>query len=374
MLASKAMKALFVAVHEPGRAPAQRYRLEQFFSALRQQGLELTYSTVLSGTEAAILYGARPVYEKAYVAAKTVARRTLDAAVLSLGLLPGRRYDVVVVQREALFLGPPVFEWLSKLVAARFVFDFDDAIWQHQVSANNQRFGWLKNTSKMPKLMAMSDVVLAGNEYLATYARQHAKDVRVIPTVVDTDYYMPRTAPQGGPICIGWSGSFSTIAHLKTRLPALREVKRRYQERVRFLVLGDASFADAELGVQGEAWSEKRELSALQEMDIGLMPLPDDEWSKGKCGLKALLYMSMAIPCVLSPVGVNPSMVGKGGSFLAEHSLADTDAQWVALLCRLIDDASLRRELGAQARQLVDAHYSVRAWSDPLWQAISGSA
>lgn len=243
------------------------------------------------------------------------------------------------------------------------VFDFDDAIWIHAVSEANRRFAFLKNVSKIPRIVGMAHTVIAGNDYLATWARAYSQNVHVIPTCVDTDRFSPPPArPAAGPVTIGWSGSPSTFSHLRPILPALERVKARYQDRVRIRVMGDPAFNHAPLALRGEAWNAEAELALLREMEIGLMPLPDDEWTRGKCGLKGLVSMSMGAATVMSPVGVNTEIVQHEVNGL----LARTEDEWVELLSRLIDDAPLRRRIGAAGRQTVVERYSVGRWQDPL--------
>lgn len=321
------------------------------------------HAPVLTGLELAAFYGRAGVVRKATIALRGLARRA--ASLLPIGARP----DVVLVQREAFFL---FNEWSERLASLRapIVFDFDDAIWIHAVSEANRRFGFLKNVSKIPRIARLAHTVIAGNEYLATWARQHNPRVHVVPTCVDTERWTDAPRTDTGIVTIGWSGSASTLAHLELILPALREVHRRFGNRVRVRVMGAPSFRDAALGVAGEPWSEPAEIPFLQSMDIGLMPLPNDEWSKGKCGLKGLTSMACGAATVMSPVGVNPSIIEHG----VNGFLASTHDEWVARLSELIEDAELRRHLGAAGRRTVVERYSIARWAPVLIELLEKAA
>jgi glycosyltransferase involved in cell wall biosynthesis len=252
------------------------------------------------------------------------------------------------------------------------LFDFDDAIWIHSVSEANRRFGFLKNTKKIPKLASLADTVLAGNEYLAAWARQHNSRVVVVPTTVDTERFVPVPREDDGkrPIVIGWVGSPSTLAHFATVVPALARVKERLGERVTFKVIGDPAYREPRLGIVGERWNAATEVADVAQFDLGLMPLPDDEWAKGKCGLKGLQYMAMGIPALLSPVGVNPTLVTPG----LDGFLPGSEGEWVATLTALVKDPALRRRVGEAGRKTVVERYSVLRWRQTYEDLIRAAA
>ncbi len=356
------MRLGFLALQAPGCSPSQRYRFEAFQPALERAGIEVDYRWLLDPDDLKNFYGRTGLRQKGTVALHALARRAKS-------LLSAPKWDVVFVQREAFFLFDAWSEWLAHL-AAPVVFDFDDAIWIHSVSEANRRFAFLKNVGKIPRIAAMANTVIAGNEYLATWARQHNDNVHVVPTCVDTDVFTPPKARGVGPVTISWSGSASTVAHLKLALPALERVKQRFGDRVRIRAMGDPTFSHAPIGLIGEQWSPDAELQFLKEADIGLMPLPDDEWSKGKCGLKALTSMASGAPVVLSPVGVNGTIVEDGVSGL----LASTEDEWVAAVSRLVEDAALRERMGAAARYSVVQHWSVSRWAPELVQLLRAAA
>lgn len=357
------MRVGFLALQAPDLSPGQRYRVEAFLPHLARRGIEFRYDWLLDRDEVRIFYGRESPARKARIAASAAVRR------LGSVLRPGP-VDVYFVQREAFFLFNAWSEWLAHL-RAPVVFDFDDAIWIHAISDANRRFAVLKNVEKIPRIVSLAHTVLAGNEYLAAWARQHARNVHVVPTCVDTERFRPPAArPTAGPVTIGWSGSPSTFSHLRPLMPALERLKAKYGDRVRLRVMGDERFSHAPLQLRGEAWSSDAELDLLREMDIGLMPLPDDAWTRGKCGLKGLVSMSMGAATVMSPVGVNTEIVTHGENGF----LARTDDEWVEVLSRLIDDAALRQRVGAAGRETVVQRYSIARWQEPLATLLLAAA
>lgn len=349
-------------VHPRDQSPSQRYRFEQFEPYLAAHGIEVEYAAALSPKDVTTFYGANPAHEKALVALRAMLRRGWSVRPRLV-----ERFDAVFVQREAFFLLGAWSEWIASLQAP-VLFDFDDAIWMHAVSEGNRRFRMLKNVVKIARVTALARTVIAGNDFLGTWARQHNSQVRVIPTCVNTERYVPGTRSTRQ-ITIGWCGSPSTIPHLRLAIPVLRRVARRFGDRVRFRVMGDPTFRSDELGVVGERWTSASEIPFLQSLDIALMPLPDDEWSKGKCGLKALTSMACGAAMVASPVGVNPTIVRHGSNGF----LPRDEAEWFDSLRTLVEDDALRTRMSMAGRETVVRDFSVARWREPLLSVITES-
>lgn len=345
-------KILFLALHRPNRSPSQRYRFEQYLNHLEQNGFACHYSWLISEMDDGVFYAPGEVAGKAWILVKSLYKRGME-------ILQSSKYDVVFVQRECFMLGTAFFE---KQFARRtkLIFDFDDSIWIDKVSNANKRFGFLKKASKTKEIIEVADLVLAGNAYLAGYARQFNERVAVFPSTIDTDVYVPVIRTGQRPVCIGWSGSFSTIQHFQIIIPVLEKLKKKYGEKICIKVYGDENYTYEALGIQGIPWTPEGELKELNEMDIGLMPLPDDAWTKGKCGMKGLIYMSLEIPAVMSPVGVNTEIINSGeNGFLASGT-----EEWMEYLSLLIENPGLRNRLGRNGRKTVVERYSVLANRD----------
>ncbi len=344
-------RVLFIAAHRPDRSPSQRFRFEQYFDFLSQCGFQCDLSFIVSAGDDVSLYSSGNYLRKSVIVLRAIVTRFRD-------VLRARSYDLVFVQREGFMLGTTLFERLLKRSCGRMVFDFDDSIWIQDVSDNNRNFLFLKNPSKTVDLIKLASRVIAGNQFLGDFARQYNPNVSVIPTTIDTGLYKPLTNPMKNAIVtIGWSGSFSTIKHFQLILPALLEIKKKYGDRVAFEVIGDTNFKNSALHITGKGWKKETELADLHRFDIGLMPLPDDEWSKGKCGLKGLQYMALGIPTIMSPIGVNTEIIEDGQNGM----LAQNQDQWVHKLSVLVENEELRRTLGQAGRKTVVDHYSVES-------------
>jgi len=343
-------KILFIASHRPDRAPGQRFRFEQYFSFLEQHGFKCELSYFISEKEDKILYKPGKYFQKALIVWK--------AFRLRFGNVMRRNdYDIIFIFREAFLTGSVFFEKQFDKSKAKLVFDFDDAIWHLDVSASNQRFSFLKNPDKTGFIISLCDLVFAGNQYLADYAKKFNQQVVIIPTTIDTNEYAPIPNKDYGTITIGWSGSITTIKHFEFAIPVLRKLKAKYGDKLHFKVIGDASYRNEELGITGIGWRRDDEVKELSSFDIGIMPLPDDEWANGKCGLKGLQYMALEVPTLMSPVGVNKEIIKDGvNGFLA----TETD-EWVEKISRLIENVDLRSSMGKAARQTVVDHYSVES-------------
>ena len=346
-------KVLIAALHRPDRSPSQRFRIDHYLKFLEENGFEFDYSYLISAADDRIFYSKGHYLYKAWIVLKSILKRLKDLRKLS-------SYDLIFVQREAFMLGTAFFEKRYARARAKLIFDFDDAIWLHQVSESNRKLSFLKNAGKTAKIIEITDLVIAGNDYLADYARGYNKSVTVIPTTLDTDRYVPREKEKNDRICIGWSGSMTTVEHFESLVPVLREVKKTWGDKVYFKLLGDGTYRNEELDIQGTAWSSENEIPTVSSFDIGIMPLPDDAWTRGKCGFKGLLYMAFGVPAVMADVGANKEIVRHGENGL----LAATPEEWLTCLHQLIESETLRRRLGEAGRQTVVQRYSVQAWQE----------
>lgn len=348
-------RILFVAAHRPDRSPSQRYRFEQFAPYWHQHGFTHEYAWLIGAEDDRVFYSPGHITAKALIFFKSWQRRA--AQVRS-----AKDCDLIIVQREAFMTGSTRFEQALAASGVPVIYDFDDAIWHMDVSEANRNLRWLKDPTKTSKIIALADVVIAGNNYLGDFARKYNQHTEVIPTVIDTEHYVPQaSSPRAdGKVVIGWTGSYTSLTHLKQEEAMLRELHAQWGDRILFRVISDRDLVLPGLPIENVRWSSATEASDLAGIDIGIMPLPDDEWSRGKCGFKGLQYMGMGKAVVLASVGVNMEIIQHGVNGL----LAGSRKEWLDALGQLIVDADLRARMGKEARRTVEERYSVKAWRD----------
>ncbi|MEO6883277.1 MAG: glycosyltransferase family 4 protein [Bacteroidia bacterium] len=345
-------RILFIAAHRPNRSPSQRFRFEQYFSFLKENGFDYHLSYLISEKNDQLFYKPGSFHAKLYIFLRSALKRQMDVWHAS-------DYDIVFIQREAFMTGSTFFARQIRKKKVKFVYDFDDAIWHLDVSDANKKLGWLKSPGKTVKLISMADLVIAGNNYLADYAKHHNENVVIIPTTIDTNYHrkINFSATNKNKVCIGWTGSITTIKHFEHAVSFLKKIKEKYQDKIEIKVIGDPNYFNESIDVKGIEWNSETEIEELSKIDIGIMPLPDDEWTKGKCGLKGLSYMAMEIPAIMSPVGVNTDIIEDG----INGFLAVSENEWIEKLSLLIESPELREKIGKEARKSVIEKYSVES-------------
>jgi glycosyltransferase involved in cell wall biosynthesis len=337
--------------------PGQRYRIEQWEPHLRREGICLEYAPFLGPEEDALLRSPGKAPKKATQLLPALARRLRLASTVS-------GYDLAYVFRESAHIGPALVE---RILAARripYVFDFDDAVWIRYVSPTNSYFSFLRLPGKTATACRNARVVLAGNSFLASYAQRYNGRVTVVPTTIDTEAYRPLSPRTHGVPVVGWTGSHSTARYLQIIRPALEHLRER--TAFRMIVVGAAGFAPRGVDVECRPWRSATEVQDLSDLDIGVMPLDDTDWERGKCALKALQYMALGLPPVVSPVGANLSVVEDGKTGLFARSLPE----WERALGALIESPELRGRLGAAARARVESDYSAEVHAPRVAQAF----
>ncbi|MGK2860885.1 MAG: glycosyltransferase family 4 protein [Chitinophagaceae bacterium] len=268
------------------------------------------------------------------------------------------KYDRIFIQRGAAPFGPPVFEWIIHFIWRKpIVYDYDDAIWLQPQKKTTWSNRLIKAYYKVGMICNWSHTIVAGNEYLANYARQFNSKVMVIPTVVDTETrFVPSPVIKSSrkPV-IGWTGSHTTLFYLEKMESVLLQLKAEHDFEL--LVIANKPPVFSELTYRFVRWTEDSEIEDLRQIDIGLMPLTDDEWTKGKCGFKLIQYLSLGIPAVADPVGVNKLIIEDGiNGFLCE-----TTDEWIIALIALINDTEMRHTMGREGRAKIINQYSLRS-------------
>lgn len=358
------MRVLAVVPSLYDTSPGQRFRIEQWEPILHESGVEITYAPFETAELKAVLHQGGHVLDKIKAVSKNMKKRRDELASLD-------RFDLVYVFREAALLGLPWFERTIARSGVPMVFDFDDAVFHSYKSPSNGYLSYLKFPGKTSEIARISTHIMAGNEYLADYSRAYNQNVTIVPTTIDTDTYL---VPEGkgeiepDVVTIGWSGSFSTIQHLDTIRDIFQQLAR--DEKFRLRVIGTPAYEIPGVEVDAIPWRSETETEDLSAIDIGVMPLPDDNWSKGKCGLKALQYMALGIPAICSPVGVNSTIINNG----VNGFLAGGPEEWINTLKRLIHSAELRRRTGLAGRETVEKEYSARAIAPRVFEIFRSAA
>jgi glycosyltransferase involved in cell wall biosynthesis len=337
--------------------PGQRFRIEQWQSRLAAAGISVDLHCFAGDRLMALLHQPGRLLEKGVGIGVAMARRTGQIALAA-------RYDAILVHRSLYMAGPSLLERALSLARRPVIFDFDDAVHLLHTSAANRAFGWLKFPGKTAALCRLSREVVVGNAYLADYARRYNSRVTIVPSSIDTDWYRPvRKQPHDGPVIIGWMGSSTSQAYLEMFAPMLRRLSA---PGVELRVVSDRPPELRGVSFVWHAWSAERETAELAEFDVGIMPMPDDPWSRGKCAMKALQYMGMAVPSVCSDVGANREVIRHGHNGL----LAANEDDWLAHLRLLVGDPALRRHLGDAGRRTVEQRYSAAVCAAELADVV----
>ncbi|WP_375437084.1 glycosyltransferase family 4 protein [uncultured Hymenobacter sp.] len=345
------MRILFIVPYPPGKAPSQRFRFEQYLDILTQAGHSYRLAPFLSDATWAILYKPGRAGAKALGIVGGFLRR-----VGLLFAVPA--YDYVFIHREAAPIGPPVFEWIiTKVLGKKLIYDFDDAIWIPNTSEANKIVAGIKWHHKVASICGWAHKISCGNTYLRDYARQFNGAAVVNPTTIDTVHLHNRIRDQraAGRMVIGWTGTHSTLKYLEQIVPVIAELEKRYN--FEFRVISNQPPTLPLQSLRFQVWRKETEIEDLAGLHVGLMPLEDDPWAQGKCAFKALQYMALGIPALVSPVGMNTEVVQPG----VNGYVCNTPTEWRQALEALLLEPDLRIQLGEAARATVVERYSVLA-------------
>ncbi|MDR6714140.1 glycosyltransferase involved in cell wall biosynthesis [Pseudomonas hunanensis] len=358
------MKKILILSKYTRMGASSRLRILQYLPALQASGVEVEVSEFFGEDYLNDLYRSSkrsPLKLLGYYLKRV------------LVLLRARKYDAVWIEKELFPMLPAVFERGLRAVGVKYLVDYDDAVF-HNYDLSTSR--WVRRLlgNKIDDVMRASSIVVAGNEYLAERARRAgAARVEIIPTVVDHSRYQVCRRPEGQQRVIGWIGSPSTQKYVISIHAALLEACTRYGAKL--MLVGATADIVAQLpGIEVETlpWSEDSEARLIEQMDIGIMPLIDGPWEKGKCGYKLIQYMACGVPVVASPVGVNVEIVAANHCGL----LASQHQEWLAALCQLLASPEERGRLGGAGRHAVETRYSLQAQApvlEKLLKSLTGS-
>lgn len=343
-------------------APGQRFRYEQYLEILKENNFEYELLSFLDEETNKILYKKGHTLQKVTGVLKGFLRRFWH-------IWKARHADFVFVYREATPVGFPYVEWiLTKVFTRKLIYDFDDAIWIPATSSQNKLVAFLKSPDKVKKICNWSYKISVGNEYLQknaneflnTFANSTTKAI-LNPTTIDLEKkhnILHQHNPNKKPI-IGWTGSHSTLIYLEMIIPILKELEQKYDFVFRVICDKNPNL-DIENNLKSfefVKWNKETEIKDLSELDIGVMPLTADAWAEGKCGFKALQYMALGVPAVISPIGVNKKIINQNENGF----LADTETEWKEYLSFLLENPQRRQEMGTLALKTIQNEYSVKS-------------
>jgi len=352
------MDVLALVPNLPRFSPGQRSSIELWERVLATVGIRVHYAPF----ETERLH--RVLYKRGHHAAKVLEMlRAMRDRLALLRLLDD--YDAVFVYREAALIGPA---FLEKRIARRgkpIIYQLDDPLYVPYRSPWNGYLSYLKCFGKVAEIAKVSRVVIVNSRHHREYVEQFNSNVWQIPSVVDTEkYHYQQPSPNGAPVCIGWSGSPSTVGNIAIVADALRLLAERVEYRLH--LIGGTDFNLPGVRYTAQNWCEETEVEDLRQMQIGIVPIPVNEWNKRKFYMKVVQYMALGIPPVATPIGSNPEVIEHG----TIGFLADTTEEWVNHLHRLIADPELRAAMSRRAAEVAEEKYSLRANAERIIAAF----
>ena len=340
-------------------AASSRTRVFQYLPYLKELGAECRVLTVLPDITGSQLLVTSQSWRKLlyYVWASW---RTFFCGLDAFWI--ARKSDLVLIQKVIL---PAPLRWLFAHCSTPLVYDFDDAIFTTEVRRQNWLASWKerRNSIGVPAMLRLCSLALLENDYTASFAARHCPRIDQITGPIDTDHYCPGPQKHRREVVLGWIGSASTSAYLDLVREPLKELARRLPQ-VRLCIVGAEQIEVQGIATEAKPWQIESEVEDLQNFDIGLMPMPDDPWTRGKGGYKLLQYMAVGLPVLTSPVGINQQIVEDG----CQGFWARTSEEWLARLEELVIDGELRRRMGWEGRRRVEAVYALRVQQVRLGQ------
>ena len=339
--------------------------MAQFVGPLSERGINLTICPFLSGEQFKRFYSGGGILQQLIRMKPPLLRRVSELAAV-------RKYDLILVQREAMMFGPSIFEWLfQKIGNIPLVLDLDDATYVKYISPSYGRAGsFFKFFGKTDSLIKRSAAVVCGNRFIAEYAESLNAKTIVVPTVVDTEKFCPVENYNDVPV-IGWIGTHSTFPFVESLFPVLERLAQKHRFVLKIVGSGRDKIEVKGVEVVNVAWNLDREIEDFQTLDIGLYPLTlsdsaNMDWLNGKSGFKAIQYMAVGVPFVMSPVGVCSEL----GEPQKTHFNATSHEDWYNSLDKLFSNPELRKQMGSAGRRYSQANFEIGKLADLLTNTL----
>lgn len=345
------MRRLLWLTPVPFESAGSRFRIYQHLPGLEAAGIRCDVRPFFDRKLFGVAYERGRTLEKLARVTLAAVRRLRD--VLSVG-----QYDALVVYRETLPIGGALIERWTKARGVRLIYDLDDAVYLRDEVTVNPLARRLRVPKRVFDVVRRSDLVLCGSEYLASQCRPFNDRVVIVPTSVDVEHFKPRPlhTATGADAVIAWVGSHSSSIYLDMLDEPLRRVSARWPAV--FEVIGAGSPRQVPgVRVRNRRWRLEEEVSYFQSADIGVYPVRDSEWGRGKCAFKAIQFMAVGAAVVASPVGASLELITDGENGL----FARTDREWEQGIETLLCDPWLRQRMGEAARKTVEERYSLQA-------------
>lgn len=349
------MRILFI-VPYPSEGASNRYRVEQYLKFLSGERIAYDIRPFVSKEFYRILYTKKRNSKKIIYFLNSFFKRIIDIFNLY-------KYDVVFIHREMCPFGPPIFEWLIHILRKPIIFDFDDAIFLKNFNPANSLFQFLKFPSKVKKIIRMSSAVIVSNRFLEEFARKFNNSIYIIPTPIDTEKFNV-TQKNSKELIIGWIGSPTTVPYLRIIFNVIQKLSQKYDFILKIVGAEEQTFIPG-VKIENYEWKLEREIQDFQSINIGVYPLSDTLWAKGKAAFKAIQYMAVGTPVVASRVGMTKELIKDG----INGFLAGSEEEWISKVSKLIEDVALRENMGLAGRKTVEEKYSVKV-NAPKFLAI----
>ena len=341
------MKILFIVPYPLNTAPSQRLKFEQYFDYFKKNGIEIEFSSFISHEFRKILYERGFISKKILYTILGYLKRIRD-------IFKATKSDIIYIHLWTTPFGPPIFEYIFHKMNKPIIYDIDDIVYLPHSSKANRFVQFLKFPQKIPKIISLSSHVIVVTRYLEQFAKRFNENVTHIPPTIDMDKCFAKEKNVNKKISIGWTGSHSSSVYLLLLEGVLRKIKEMHDIRIK--VIGDKDFAIKGLDLEAKDWSSSTEVEDIQDINIGLYPLPNNEWVMGKGGLKALQYMGMGIPVVCTRIGAVLDFIQDG----VNGFLADSEEEWVKKISMLIENFELMKRIGEAGRKTVEERFSVK--------------
>lgn len=349
------MKRILFIPYGTRKAPATRYRVIQYLPFLKREGYSCSVLSAISGFSTFLMIESpdfNRFFKMLYYFYVFVERmlRLVWAIIISW------RYDIVFLQRTTF---PFCLEKVLKTVNGNIIFDIDDAIYLPDMEGSDFVTGikrYIKE-KEVINILKVSRTVIVENEYIKSFVQRFCSNIYKIPGPIDTDRFYPLyDKSDRNCVVIGWIGSPATTSYLHILDGVLKAIKEKYPF-VRFRFIGIGKYENPDITFEKVNWNYETEVSELQNFDIGIMPMPDNEWTRGKLGCKMLQYMAVGIPAVVSYTPTNAEIIKHGENGL----FAGSQREWIEGLSRLIENESLRNNVGRNGRETILRTCSIQA-------------